>query len=325
VDLFGKRMHSIEAAQASLEASAADTENVRLIITAELAADYFTIRRLDSELGILARTIEAIDKALTVIRTRHDRGIASGLDVAQEETLLAITKTQATLLRQQREQIESAIAVLIGQPAPGFHLPSRDLSAQAPAIDTGLPSDLLERRPDIAEAERLMAVANAKIGIARSAYYPSLNLFGSGGWQTASILKLFDWPSVIWSVGAAALQDVFDGGAKDAQLKFAEAGYDATVANYRGAVLRALSEVRDDIQGLGVLNEASVTQAEAVDAASRALAIATSRYNGGLSTALDVVAAQQILLNNQRQAVQIDGARLVTTVLLVKALGGGWK
>lgn len=325
VDLFGKRLHSIEAAQASLEASAAETENVRLVVTAELAADYFTIRRLDSEIGILARTVETFDKALSLIRARHDGGIASGLDVAQEETLVASTRTQTTLLRQQRDEVESAISVLTGQPAPGYHVPSRDLSAVAPAIDTGLPSDLLERRPDIAEAERLMAVANAKIGIARSAYYPSLNLFGSGGWQTASILKLFDWPSVIWSVGAAAAKDVYDAGAKDAQMKFAEAGYDATVANYRESVLRALSEVRDDLEGIGILDAAGATQAQAVDAATRALDFATSRYTGGLASALDLVSAQQTLLANQRLAVQLDGARLVTTVLLVKALGGGWK
>jgi multidrug efflux system outer membrane protein len=325
VDLFGKRLRNIEAAQASLEASAADNENVRLIITAELAADYFTIRQLDTELSLLGRTVDAVGKALTYIRARRDGGIASGLDVAQEEALLAATKTQATLVRQQRDQVEAAISVLTGQPAPGFHLPSRDLSAKAPVIDTGLPSDLLERRPDVAEAERQIAVANAKIGIARSAYYPSLDLVGSGGWQTASILQLFNWPSLIWGVGATLTQNLTDGGAKDAQLRFAEAGYDATVANYRGAVLNAFGEVRDDLDGLAVLNDATVTQAQAVDASARALDIATSRYTGGLATALDVVTAQQTLLGNQRLAVQLDGARLVTTVLLVKALGGGWK
>jgi NodT family efflux transporter outer membrane factor (OMF) lipoprotein len=325
VDLFGKRLHNIEASQASLEASAAETENVRLVITAELAADYFTIRRLDSEIGILARTVESLDKALALIRARHDGGISSGLDVAQEETLVSSTRTQATLLRQQRDQLESAIAVLTGQPAPGYHLPSRGLSAIAPAIDTGLPSDLLERRPDIAEAERQMAVANARIGVARTAFYPSLNLLGTGGWQTASILKLFDWPSVIWSAGATAAQDLFSGGAREAQLKFAEAGYDASVANYRESVLNALSEVRDDLEGIGVLNDARTTQAQAVEAATRALDIATSRYTGGLASALDVVSAQQALLASERLAVQLDGERLVTTVLLVKALGGGWK
>jgi len=323
VDLFGKRLRSIEAAQASLDAAAAARENVRLVLTSELAADYFTLRRLDTELGILDEGVTSETRALDLIRARHDGGIASGLDVAQEETVVASTRTQATLLRQQRDQVESA--VLTGQPATGFHVASGTLAAAAPAIDTGLPSDLLERRPDVAEAEREVAAANARIGVARSAYYPSLNLIGDGGWQSGNLLKLFNLPSLIWGVGAAVTQNLVDGGARHAQVAFAEADYDATVAAYRETVLEALSEVRDDLDGLGVLGEASASQATAVDAATRQLALATDRYTGGLATALDVVSAQQTLLANQRLAAELQGDQLVTTVLLVKALGGGWK
>ncbi len=191
VDLFGRRRSSIEAAQASYQASAADLENVRLVITAELAGDYFTLRQLDTELGILNRTVQNLKKGLQLVDSRHKGGVASGLDVAQEETLLNTTETQAILLLQQRKQFEDAIAVLVGKPAPDFRLPSKELNAAPPSLAAGLPSDLLERRPDIAEAERQMAVANAQIGITRAAYFPSLNLLGNGGWQAADIAKLF--------------------------------------------------------------------------------------------------------------------------------------
>jgi multidrug efflux system outer membrane protein len=325
VDLFGKRLRSIEASRASLEASAAVLENVRLVVAADLASDYFTLRQVDTELGILNRTSDALGRALDLVRARHDGGIASGLDVAQEETLLAATRTQATLLRRQRDQLEHAIAVLVGQPAPAFQSPPSDLSTEPPALDTGLPTDLLERRPDIAEAERQMAAANAKIGVARSAYFPSIDLFGNGGWQTGSFLKLFDVPSLVWAIGATVTEDVFTGGARKAQVTFAEAGYDGAVANYRDTVLRALAEVEDDLTGLAVLNEAGATQAQAVNAAARALDIANARYSGGLTSSLEVVSAQQALLDHQRLAAQIRGERLVTTVLLVKALGGGWR
>ncbi len=324
VDLFGKRMKSIESAQDTLQASAAELENVQLVLIAQLASDYFTVRQLDTELGILTRTVSSLEQAVTLVRNRHDGGVASGLDVAQEETLLASTRTQATLVRQQRDQFEHAIAVLVGQPAPLFHLATRELTIEPPAFDTGLPSDLLERRPDIAEAERQMAAANARIGVARAAYFPSLNLFGTDGWQSGNLLKIFDVPSMVWAVGASLTQDVFTGGARKAQTDFAQAEFNGMVAGYRQTVLQALAEVQDALAGLLVLNDARTTQADAVDAATRALNIATDRYTGGLVTSLDVVTAQQVLLDNQRLAAQIQGERLVTTVQLVKALGGGW-
>ncbi|HET6930474.1 MAG TPA: efflux transporter outer membrane subunit [Candidatus Acidoferrum sp.] len=324
VDLVGQRRRTIEAAQASLQANAADLENVRLILTAELAADYFSLRQLDTQIALLLRTVDTLQKGLDLVNSRHQGGVSSGLDVAQEETLLNTTRTQATLLKQQRKQFEDAIAVLTGQPAPDFHLAARELSAEPPNLDTSLPSDLLERRPDIAEAERAMAVANAQIGIAKAAYYPSLQLYGQGGWNSAKISQLFNAESGVWAIGANLAQNIFTGGARRAQVQFSQAGYDATVAGYRGTVLGAFQEVQDNITGLEVLHTAQVSQAEAVAASRRQLDIATSRYVGGLVNYLDVVNAQQILLTNEQEAAIIQGQRLVTAVLLVKALGGGW-
>ena len=324
VDLFGRRRRSIEAAQASYQATAADLESVRLVITSELAGDYFTVRQLDAELGILNRTVETLQKGLQLVDSRHQGGLASGLDVAQEETLLDTTRTQAILLQQQRKQFEDAIAVLLGKPAPDFHLAPKELNAEPPALDAGLPSDLLERRPDIAEAERQMASANAQIGIARAAYFPSLNLFANGGWQTVDIAKLLNVQSTVWAVGADAAEAILTGGARRAQTQFARAGYDATVAGYRNTVLSAFGEVQDDVTGLIVLGQAFHAQEQAVDAARRTLNISTDRYTGGLVNYLDVVTAQQTLLNNEQQLAAIRGQRLVTSVLLIKALGGGW-
>lgn len=323
-DLFGQRRRSIEASRASYQASAADLENVRLLITSELAGDYFTLRQLDSELNILNRTVETLEKGLQLVESRHSGGLASGLDVAQEETLLNTTKTQAVLLQQERKQVEDAIAVLLGKPAPDFHLAPKELSAEPPALDAGLPSDLLERRPDIAEAERQMVVANAQVGIARSAYFPSLNLFANGGWQAADVAKLLNVQSTIWAVGANAAEAIFTGGSRRAQTQFAKAGYDASVASYRDTVLNAFREVQDDVTGLLVLDQAFHSQEKAVDSARRTVDIATSRYVGGLVSYLDVVNAQQNLLNNEQELAVIRGQRLVTSVLLVKALGGGW-
>jgi multidrug efflux system outer membrane protein len=324
VDLFGRRRRSIEAAEASYQASAADAELVRLLVTSQLAADYFNLRQTDSELAILTRTVEALQRGLELVNSRHKGGVASGLDVAQEETLLDTTRTQATLLLQQRKQLEDAIAVLLGQPAPDFHLAPRASNPEPPTLDAGFPSDLLERRPDIAEAERQMAVANAQIGIAKAAYYPSLNLFGQGGWQGTDITKLANASSTFWALGADIAQQIFTGGQRRARVQFEQAGYEANVATYRQTVLTAIQEVQDEITGLGVLIEAQKSQQQAVDAARRTLDISTSRYSGGLVSYLDVVTAQRDLLTNERELAVIEGQRLVNSVLLVKALGGGW-
>ena len=324
VDLFGRRRRSIEAAEASYQANAADLENVRLLITSELAGDYFSLRQLDTQITLLSRTVDALTKGLDLVNSRYHGGVASGLDVAQEETLLYTTRTQLTLLNQQRKQFEDAIAVLLGKSAPDYHVAPRDLAGEPPALNAGLPSDLLERRPDIAEAERQMAIANAQIGVAKAAYYPSLSLFGTGGWQAADIAKLANVQSTFWAIGANVAESIFTGGARRAQVQFAQANYDATVANYRGTVLEAFREVQDSLTGLTVLDQAFQSQQQAVDASRRNLDIATSRYKGGLVSYLDVVTAQQTLLTNEQQLAVLQGQKLVTSVLLVKALGGGW-
>ncbi len=324
VDLFGSVRRSIEASEASYQASAADLENVRLVLTAELAADYFTLRQLDTEIAILNRNVQNLRKGLELMISRHAGGIASSLDVAQEETLLNSTRTQATLLQLQRKQYEDAIAVLVGKPAPDFHLAQRELVAEPPSIDTALPSDILERRPDIAEAERQMAATNAQIGVATAAYYPSLNLMGQGGWNSMSLSQLFNPASGFWALAASLVQSIFDGGARTAQVNYSQAAYEAAVASYRATVLNALREVQDSITGLQVLDAARQSQAEAVASSQRQLELANSRYVGGLVSYLDVVVAQQNALNNEQEAAVIQGQRLVTSVLLVKALGGGW-
>jgi outer membrane protein, multidrug efflux system len=324
LDIFGRRRRSIEAAQASYQFSAADLENVRLLITSQLAADFFSLRQLDTQISLLSRTVDALTKGLDLVNSRYHGGVASGLDVAQEETLLYTTRTQLTLLNQQRKQFEDAIAVLVGKSAPDFHIAPHDLSVQPPTLNAGLPSDLLERRPDIAESEREMAVANAQIGIAKAAYYPSFNLFANGGWQAADIAKLANVQSTFWAIGANVAESIFTGGARRAQVQFAQAGYDATVANYRGTVLQAFQEVQDSLTGLSTLDQAYQQQQQAVDASRRNLDIATNRYKGGLVSYLDVVTAQQTLLSNEQELAILQGQKLVTSVLLVKALGGGW-
>jgi outer membrane protein, multidrug efflux system len=309
VDIFGRRRRSIEAAEAAYQANAADLENVRLLVTSQLAGDYFNLR---------------LQRGLDLVNSRHQGGVASGLDVAQEETLLNATRTQATLLLQQRKQFEDAIAVLAGRAAPDFHVAPREIAGEPPPLNAGIPSDVLERRPDVAEAERMMASANAQIGVAKAAYYPSLNLFGQAGWQTAAISTLVNSQSIFWALGANVAEDIFTGGARRAQVQYARAGYDANVASYRQTVLGAFQEVQDELTALTVLSDAQQSQQQTVDAARRTLDISTNRYSGGLVSYLDVVTAQQNLLSNEQQLAEIHGQRLVASVLLVKALGGGW-
>ena len=323
-DIFGRIRRNIEASQASYQAAGADLANLRLSVTAELAADYFNARQLDTQIGVLNRTVQSFEKGLQLVQSRERGGVASGLDVAQEQALLDTTRTQAILLKQQRAQFENAIAKLTGQPAPNFKLPSAEIATKAPEVPLGVPSDLLERRPDIAEAERQMASANAQIGVAQAAYYPSFPLTLSGGLESVSVSTLTSSSSTFWAAGVSAIENIFTGGARRAQVQFNEAGYQNTVANYRQTVLTAMQEVEDALAGLAVIDEAVKTQASAVTDSRKALEIATNRYTGGLVSYLDVVSAQQTLLTNENLAAQLDGQRLVTSVLLVKALGGGW-
>jgi outer membrane protein, multidrug efflux system len=323
-DLFGGTRRSVEAANASFQASGADLENVKLVLTAETAADFFTLREVDAEIRILDDSVASIGKATALVQNRHDGGVASGLDLAQEQALLDATRTQAALERQQRANYEHALAVLCGAPAPDFRVAAGSLQNYSPAIPTGVPSDVLERRPDIARQERQMAAANARIGIARAAYYPSLQLAASAGFESTGIASLISLPSSLWAIGATLVQPLISGGRIRAGVDFADAGYQDSVAQYRQTVLVAFQEVEDALAGLEVFSTAAKSQDRAVAESQRALDIALNRYAGGLVTYLDVVTAQQILLSNQRESAQIQGGQLVASVMLVKALGGGW-
>ncbi len=326
LDLAGRVQSGLEGARASAEQSAIDLENTRLLLGAELATAYFNLRGLDAELDVLARSIALQRRALDFVTARHDGGATSGLDVAQQQALLDNTLTQVDVLRRQRAPFENAIATLTGTPAPLFSLAAdaRDWGAP-PAIPLGVPSDVLERRPDVASAERAMAVANAQIGVARAAFYPSILLAPSIGVDSRELASLFSAPSLLWSLGIAATQTLFDGGRVSANVDFAKAGYDATVANYRRVVLTAMQEVEDGITGIAALDRASAQSQLAVASARRVLEMATSRYEGGATTYLDVINAQQALLGVERQTTQLASQRRVTSVFLVKALGGDWQ
>ena len=323
-DLFGKTHRTVEAANASLQSTAADMYNVNLVLTAELAADYFTLRELDAETQVVREAVDIQKRGLQLVDARHTGGVASGLDLAQQQTLLDSTQTQLYLVQQQRAQFEHAIAVLTGNPASTFTVPVRPLSAMPPPVPLGVPSDLLERRPDVATAERQMAYQNALVGVATAAFYPQLTIFGSGGLQSTDITKLFTAPSAIWAVGGDLLQPILEGGRLRANLAATKSSYDESVANYRESVLTAFQEVEDGLSGLSALSEANTTQDAAVADSRRALELANNRYVGGVTSYLDVITAQSTLLGNQRLATQLLGQQMVLSVYLVKALGGGW-
>jgi outer membrane protein, multidrug efflux system len=324
VDLFGRVRNAVAADNASYQASAADLENVRLSITAELAGDFFQLRELDAEMDVVRKAIEFEQKGMDFVQNRHTGGAASGLDVAQQETVLDSTIAQLSLLQQQRDQFQHAVAALQGLPASSFTAPVRSLTVEPPPVPLLLPSELLERRPDIAENERNVAAANARIGIARAAFYPNITLSGTGGVESRAIETLLNAPSGVWSLGLAAVEPVLNGGRNRATLENARASYDERVANYRESALVAFQQVEDDLSGLNALAAAAQAQNRAVEDADRALNLANARYTGGLVTYLDVITAQEQLLTAQRLATQLLGQRLTTDVLLVKALGGGW-
>jgi multidrug efflux system outer membrane protein len=324
VDLFGRVRRNVEAANASLQSSAADLQNVQLVLTAELAADYFSLRELDAEFNVVQESVGYERKGLDLVNNRHSGGVANGLEVAQQATVLDSTVSQLSLVQQSRAQFEHAIAVLVGQSASNLNVRVVPLQATPPPVPLGFPSDVLERRPDIANAERQMAFENAQVGIARTAFYPHITLGGAGGWQSTEIASLLNAPSLFWSLGADALQPIFEGGRNRANLAAARAAYDQSVANYRQSVLTAFQEVEDGISNLSTLSQALATQHAAVDDARRALEIANNRYVGGVTTYLDVITAQTTLLTSERLETQLLGQQMVSSVFLVKALGGGW-
>jgi len=324
VDLAGRVRRTIEGARASAQQSSADFENTRLLLTAELATDYYALRELDIELDVVSRAIALQRRSLELATARHDLGATSGLDVASQQALLDSTLTQLDVLHRQRSQFEHAIATLTGTPAPSFALPADIRALTPPTVPIGVPSDVLERRPDVASAERAMAAANAQIGVAAAAFYPSIVIAPSYGAESTSLTSLFTASSLLWSLGVSIAQPIIDSGRLNANLDFAKAGYDVAVANYRRAILTALQEAEDGIVGLAALERASDQAGAAIVSAQRVLDLATSRYEGGVATYLDVITAEQGLLNAERLAAQLRGQRLLTAVFLVKALGGDW-
>lgn len=324
IDAWGRLRRSLEAARDVQQATEADLRFVRLTVEANVAIDYYSLRENDAERAILDSTIQSLQQAFDVTNNRFHGGIASELEVKQSQALLDQTKAQAQALDVQRAQLEHAIAVLIGSPASNFSLPRSPLSGLPPSIPPGLPAELLARRPDIAEADRFVAAATAQIGVARAAYLPQISLTGFLGFESTDIGSLFSWQNRIASLGASAITPIFNRGRIRATVDQATAAYRASLAQYGKSVLIAYQEVEDQLAALRILSGESESQVAAVDDAQRALEIAMNRYKAGLVGYLDVLFAQTTLLSNQRVVSQISGQRMVATVLLVKALGGGW-
>ena len=324
MDLWGRVRNSVKASSMEAEAAFADLENVRLTVKAELAADYFQIRALDALKQLLEAAVLAYQESFNLTQIRLDTGIASEQDVAQAETQLKTTAAQATDIGIQRSQLEHAIALLMGKPASSFSLAVEPLSAKPQAIPFDVPSHLLERRPDIAAAERRVAELNAQIGVARAAYFPTLTLSGSVGYQSTSLADLVNWPSFAWSVGASLAETLFDAGKRKAVTEQSWANYQGTVASYRQTVLTAFQEVEDNLSTLRILSQELQQQEAAVKSSQRYLTLANERYTLGIDSYLNVITAQALLLNNQRNAVSVRAQQMTSSVQLIKALGGGW-
>ena len=323
-DFWGRVRRSVTQARENAQASAADVQNVRLSLQAELAVDYFQLRGLDTEKQILDETVTALQRSLKLTQDRFHGGVSSQLDVAQARTLLETTRAQDQDVEVARAQYEHAIAVLVGQPASTFTIAPRIIAITPPSIPVGLPSQLLERRPDIAAAERTMAASNEQIGIARSAYYPTFSLTGLGGFESGHPGNWFTGPSSLWSVGVSASDTLVDWGQRHSVSVQAQAAYNGQVATYRQTVLTAYQEVEDNLAAMRILQTEAQTQNDAVVAAQKQQEIATNRYKGGIDNYLNVITAQSVALSNQLTASQIGTRRMVASVLLIKALGGGW-
>jgi NodT family efflux transporter outer membrane factor (OMF) lipoprotein len=323
-DFWGKVRRSVEASQAGAQASAADVQTARLSLQGELALDYFQLRTLDAQRRLLDATVAAFDRSLSLTRTRYIGGVASQVDVVQAQAQLDSARAQAFDVGVQRAQLEHAIALLVGQPPSSFAIPATPLSGGPPAIPVGVPSALLERRPDIAAAERRMASANAEIGVAIAAYYPTITLSASTGFESAGLATWLTWPSRFWSVGPGISETVFDGGLRRAQTEAARAAFDASVATYRQTVLGAFQSVEDNLAALRILEEEARVQEAAVQAAARSVTLTTEQYRAGTVGYLNVITTQTIALGNEITAVQLLGRRMIAAVQLVEALGGGW-
>jgi NodT family efflux transporter outer membrane factor (OMF) lipoprotein len=324
IDLWGRVRRTVAAAQHEAQATAADLETAQLSLQAELAMDYFELRAADAQQQLLDETVKAFEAALQLTTNRFQGGAAPKSDVAQAQTQLDTTRAQATDVMVQRAQLEHAIATLIGSPPAAFRLSPRPLDTRPPDIPAGIPSQLLERRPDIAAAERRVAEANEQIGIAKAAYFPAATLNASVGFEGSSFGNVLNASSLLWSVGASLTQTIFDGGRRGATSDAARAAYDATVAGYRQTTLTAFQQVEDNLAALRILEQEAQQQRRAVESAQLSLQLFTNRYRGGVDNYLQVITAQTATLANQRTEIDILRRRMDASVLLVKGLGGGW-
>ena len=326
IDWLGKVRREVEASRSTAEQAAADTENVKLLLTAQLANSYFLLRQYDEEIRVLTGITQIQDKLLALIKKRYDMGAAGRTELSQQTALTQSSGAQLELLKSQRNIQENLLATLTGTPASAFSLPPGKLPATLPAFPVGLPSTLLERRPDVSAAERAMAAANAQIGVAKAAFFPTLTLAPAFiGGESSILSTIFNAPSLIWSIGLTATQTLFDGGRISANYRFAQAGYRVTLANYRQSVMVAIQETQDAMSTLQQLDLARAKQDEAVNNLNRAYQISAIRYREGLDTAQTLALIQQNQLTAQRIKWQMHGGQFIASVALVKALGGGWE
>lgn len=324
VDLWGRIRHGINAAREEAQASAADMQTALLSLQSELAIDYFEARSADAEEKLLKDTVKDYEDAYRITNNRFEGGVAPQSDVDQARTQLEAARVEASDVTLLRAQYEHAIAVLLGQPPATFSLAATPLNARPPAIPVGLPSELLQRRPDIAAAERRVAEANDRIGIARAAYFPTLSLSAAAGYESTALTSLLSRSSFLWAVGPTLSQTLFDAGRRRSVSEQANAAYDETVASYRQTSLTAFQQVEDNLTALRVLNQEAQHQHQATQAAQSAQQIFNNRYVGGIDTYLQVVTAQTTALINERNDIDIMRRQMDASVLLIKALGGGW-
>jgi multidrug efflux system outer membrane protein len=324
LDVWGRVRRETESATASLQANAADLEGVKLSIAAEVAADYFTLRTFDSNKQTLLRTIDAYDKSLQLVHNRRAAGLISDLDVAQAETILNAAKAQLPDNELQRSRYQNALAVLVGKNPSVFAISEQSLEAALPIIPAGLPSELLERRPDVAAAERRMAAANANVGVAAAAFFPTIGLNAQGGVQSIGVGTLVSLPSALWAIGSSLTMPIFDGGKLKAKQRGAEAEYEETIAHYRKTVLTAFADVENNLAAQRLLTDEYEQEAKAFQSADRQAHIAENQYRAGLITYINVASAQVASLGLQRGLLRLRGEQLTASVALIKSLGGTW-
>jgi len=329
IDLWGRVRRGFESARAEAAASLAAFHSVLLTLQADIAQNYFLLRSLDAEIASVTSTVGLRKEQLQLVRSRFEGGIGNELDIARAETELATTEAEAASLAKRRVELENALAILVGSNPAMFKLAALERAntnwnPQPPAVPAGLPADLLERRPDVADAERQLAAANARIGVAKAAFFPVVRLTGSGGYVSADIDNLFNWESRTWSIGPSVSLPIFAGGRNRASYKFSQAAYQESVAKYRQQILVAFGEVENSLAGIHHLSTQASAQNRAVANSRRAVELATERYRSGLVSYLEIVDASRDALQTERGSAQIAGQRLVTAVQLIKALGGGW-